>query len=52
MHIVAEAIRGKLGPVDISAIIGRIDALLDERVEGVAITAPIIEGDERGGRWT
>jgi type I restriction enzyme R subunit len=50
VHIVAEAIRGKLGPVDISAIIGRIDALLDERVEGVAITAPIIEGDERGGR--
>ena len=50
VHIVAEAIRGKLGPVDISAIIGRIDALLDERVEGVAITAPIVEGDERGGR--
>jgi type I restriction enzyme R subunit len=50
VHIVAEAIRGKLGPADISAIIGRIDALLDERVEGVAITAPIIEGDERGGR--
>lgn len=50
VHIVAEAIRGKLGPVDISAIISRIDALLDERVEGVAITAPIIEGDERGGR--
>lgn len=50
VHIVAEAIRGKLGPVDISAIIGRIDALLDERVEGAAITAPIIEGDERGGR--
>ncbi len=50
VHIVAEAIRGKLGPVDISAIIDRIDALLDERVEGVAITAPIIEGDERGGR--
>lgn len=50
VHIVAEAIRGKLGPVDISAIIGRIDALLDEQVEGVAITAPIIEGDEHGGR--
>ena len=50
VHIVAEAIRGKLGPVDIAAIIGRIDALLDERVEGVAITASIIDGDERGGR--
>lgn len=50
VHIVAEAIRGKLGPVDISAIVGRIEALLDEQVEGVAITAPIVEGDDRGGR--
>jgi hypothetical protein len=25
-------------------------ALLDEKIEGVAITAPIIEGDEAGGR--
>ena len=50
LHIVAEAIRGKLGPVDISAVAERIEALLDEQVEGVAITAPIIEGDDRGGR--
>ncbi len=28
----------------------KIEALLDERVEGVAITAPIIPGDDRGGR--
>jgi type I restriction enzyme R subunit len=50
LHIVAEAIRGKMGPVDISAILERIEALLDERVEGVAITAPIVEGEDRGGR--
>ncbi|QOZ07310.1 type I restriction endonuclease subunit R [Bradyrhizobium sp. CCBAU 51765] len=50
LHVVAEAIRGKLGPVDISAVAGKIEALLDERIEGVAITAPIIEGDEAGGR--
>lgn len=50
LHIVAEAIRGKLGPVDISAVVERIEALLDERVEGVSITAPIVEGDDRGGR--
>lgn len=50
LHIVAEAVRGKLGPVDISAISARIEALLDEKVQGVAITAPIVSGDTRGGR--
>ncbi|MEY8689647.1 MAG: type I restriction endonuclease subunit R [Leptothrix sp. (in: b-proteobacteria)] len=50
LHIVAEAIRGRMGPADISTIVGQIEALLDEQVEGVAITAPIIEGDDRGGR--
>ena len=50
LHVIAEAIRGKLGPVDISAISAKIEALLDDRVEGVAITAPIIAGDDRGGR--
>src|SRR5215831_256516 len=50
LHVVAEAIRGKLGPVDISGISAKIEALLDEKIEGVAITAPIIEGDEAGGR--
>jgi hypothetical protein len=43
-------LRGKLGPVDISAVSVKIEALLDEKIEGVAITAPIIEGDEAGGR--
>ena len=41
-------LRGKLGPVDISAVSAKIEALLDEKIEGVAITAPIIEGDEAG----
>ncbi|WP_372622490.1 type I restriction endonuclease subunit R [Falsiroseomonas sp.] len=50
LHVIAEAIRGKLGPVDISAVSAQIEALLDQRVEGVAITAPIIPGDDRGGR--
>src|SRR5665647_3240746 len=44
------ATRGKLGPVDISAVSAKIEALLDEKIEGVAITAPIIEGDAAGGR--
>jgi type I restriction enzyme R subunit len=46
LHVLAEALRGKRGPVDISAISAKIEALLDEKIEGVAITAPIIEGDE------
>jgi type I restriction enzyme, R subunit len=50
LHVLAEVIRGKLGPVDISAVSARINALLDEKVESVAITAPIIPGDDRGGR--
>jgi type I restriction enzyme R subunit len=36
--------------VDISSVSAKVEALLDEKVEGVAITAPIIEGDEAGGR--
>ena len=28
----------------------RFEALLDKKIEGVAITAPIIEGDDAGGR--
>jgi type I restriction enzyme R subunit len=50
LHVLAETTRGKLGPVDISAIAAKIEALLDEKIEGVAITAPIIEGDDAGGR--
>jgi len=50
LHVLAEAVRAKLGPVDISALSAKIEVLLDEKVEGVAITAPIIPGDEAGGR--
>lgn len=50
LHVIAEALRGKMGPVDISAISAQIEALLDARVDGVAIAAPIIPGDDRGGR--
>ncbi len=50
LHVLAEAVRAKLGPVDISAVGARIEALLNARVEGVAITAPIIPADDRGGR--
>src|SRR5262249_12876693 len=49
LHVLAEALRGKLGPVDISAVSAKIEALLDEKIEGVAITAPIIEGDRPAG---
>jgi type I restriction enzyme, R subunit len=35
--------------MDISAVSAKVEALLDAKVEGVAITAPIIEGDEAGG---
>jgi type I restriction enzyme, R subunit len=50
LHVLMEATRGKLGPVDISSISAKIQVLLDEKIEGVAITAPIIEGDEAAGR--
>jgi type I restriction enzyme R subunit len=50
LHVLDEAVRGKLGPVDISAVSAKIEALLDKNIEGVAITAPIIEGDEAAGR--
>jgi type I restriction enzyme R subunit len=50
LHVIGEAVRGKLGPVDISMVAAKIEALLDEKIEGVAITVPIIEGDAAGGR--
>ena len=49
-HTLADAVRAKLGPVDISALAARIAALLDEKIEGVAILTPLIEGDAAGGR--
>lgn len=50
LHVLAEAIRARLGPADVSAISARIEALLDRHIDSVAITAPIIPGDDSGGR--
>ncbi|MBA3812165.1 MAG: type I restriction endonuclease subunit R, partial [Caulobacteraceae bacterium] len=50
LHVVAEAVRAKLGPADIKAISARISALLDEKIEGVAILTPIVEGVRAEGR--
>lgn len=49
-HTLSDAVKAKLGPVDISAISARIAELLDERLEGVAILTPIVEGDTAKGR--
>lgn len=49
-HMLSDAVRAKLGPVDISAISDRIAQLLDEKLEGVAIVTPIVEGDSAEGR--
>lgn len=50
LHVVAQSVKAKLGPVDIEKISARIAELLDERIEGVAILAPIVEGDGKEGR--
>lgn len=49
-HTLSDAVKAKLGPVDISAISARIAELLDEKLEGVAILTPIVEGDTAQGR--
>ncbi|WP_042776337.1 type I restriction endonuclease subunit R [Sinorhizobium fredii] len=49
-HTLSDAVRARLGPVDISAISARIAELLDEKLEGVAILTPIVEGDTAAGR--
>jgi type I restriction enzyme R subunit len=46
--VVAQAIRGKLGPPDISVLAAQIEALLDQNILGVEIAAPVREGDD----WT
>jgi type I restriction enzyme R subunit len=48
-HTLSDAVKAKLGPVDISAISAKIAALLDEKIEGVAILTPIVEGDAAEG---
>ncbi len=47
--VVAQAIRNHLGPADISALAAQIEALLDQNVLGVEITAPIPEGGPAEG---
>ena len=49
-HTLSDAVKAKLGPVDISAIAAKIAALLGEKIEGVAILTPIVEGDTAEGR--
>jgi type I restriction enzyme R subunit len=49
-HTLSDALKARLGPVDISAISARIAELLDEKLEGVAILTPIVEGDTAKGR--
>jgi type I restriction enzyme R subunit len=49
-HLLADAVRAKLGPVDISAIQAKIAELLDEKLQGVAILTPIVEGAGADGR--
>ncbi|KKC32647.1 type I restriction endonuclease subunit R [Devosia psychrophila] len=49
-HTLSDAVKARLGPVDISAISARIAELLDEKLEGVAILTPIVEGDTAKGR--
>ncbi len=50
IHTLSDAVKAKLGPADISAVSARIAALLDEKIEGVAILTPIVEGDRAEGR--
>jgi len=49
-HTLSDALKARLGPVDISAISARIAELLDEKLEGVAILTPIVEGGTQKGR--
>lgn len=50
IYTLSECVRSKLGPVDISAISDKIAQLIDEKLEGVAILTPIVEGDAAEGR--
>ncbi|MFM0519883.1 MULTISPECIES: type I restriction endonuclease subunit R [Caballeronia] len=49
-QMLADAVRAKLGPTDISAVQAKITELLDEKLEGVAILTPIVEGVGPEGR--
>lgn len=49
-HMLADAVKAKLGPADISAVQARIAELLDDKLGGVAILTPIVEGAGAEGR--
>jgi type I restriction enzyme R subunit len=49
LAVVAQAVRNQLGPPDISALAARVEALLDENILGVEITAPVREGGDTKG---
>ncbi|MCW3477549.1 DUF3387 domain-containing protein [Limobrevibacterium gyesilva] len=49
MAVVAQAVRNQFGPPDISALAAKVEALLDENILGVEITAPVREGDNTRG---
>lgn len=49
-HTLSDAVRAKLGPVDISVVAERIAQIIDEKLEGVAILTPIVEGNTAEGR--
>jgi type I restriction enzyme R subunit len=49
LAVVAQAIRNRLGPPDISALSAQIEAMLDANILGVEITAPVRVGDNRAG---
>ena len=49
LAVVAQAIRNRLGPPDISALSAQIEAMLDANILGVEITAPVRVGDDRAG---
>jgi len=50
VHTLSDAVRARLGPTDIAEVSAKIAALLDEKIEGVAILTPIVEGDRAEGR--
>jgi type I restriction enzyme R subunit len=49
-HMLTDAVKAKLGPADISAIQAKIAELLDEKLEGISILTPIVEGAGAEGR--
>jgi CRISPR-associated protein Cas1 len=49
LAVVAQAIRNRLGPPDISVLSAQIEAMLDANILGVEIAALVREGDDTAG---